>query len=149
MKHRALQKLAECNENSITALEKLFPHTSEYITPENSERLARHALILYNPTDRRGATEEADMLLEGLTHVGFDVLSHTWSHPTQLLDEMRSLLMQLVSKTSVFFIGIMTHGHDGMLRGVGDSEVPVNDVLMLINDILPQHVPMVRRNTEL
>ena len=137
-----MQKLAQCNPHPVKALAKLSPHTSLEVVPKNSQNLIRFALILYNTQERIGAKDEATLLEEGLSHVGFEVTSHEWKTATELEEKTRAHLRKQRDRCSVVFMSIMSHGHNGVLRGTGNA-ISVNSLLRLTSDIIQPHIPMV------
>lgn len=142
-RQRVLNKLVQSSHVPVNLIEKLSPLASQYIVPFNSKTLTRRALIMFNTAGRAGANEEAKVLSRGLTHVGFNVTSHEWSQTTELLESIKSSLAEFASSSSVIFLGIMTHGSHGTLRGASGSEVSVNQIMMLTNSILPHSIPTV------
>lgn len=138
-----MQKLAQCHPHPVKALAKLTPHTSQVVVPKNSNNLIRFALILYNTQERIGAKDEATLLEEGLSHVGFEVTSHEWKTAAELVEKTRAHLRKQRDRCSVVFMSIMSHGHNGVLRGTGNSAISVNSLLRLTSDIIQPHIPMV------
>ena len=128
-------------------MEKLSAGTfDQSIAARDLGKKSKYAIILYNPAERKGAKEEADMLMEGLKYVDFDVIVDTWIHAAELLEKISNLLILLVNKSSQIFISVMSHGHHGILRGVDNSEISVNAVLELSAERIPQHIPVVCKN---
>ena len=138
-----MQKLAQCHPHPVKALAKLSPHTSQVIVPKNSKNLIRFALILYNTQERIGAKDEAMLLEEGLSHVGFEVTSQEWKTSAELKEKTRTHLSEQRDRCSIVFMSIMSHGHNGVLRGTGNSAISVNSVLQLTSDIIQPQIPMV------
>lgn len=140
-----MKKLAQRCQLPVKVLEKLHnsPYASQYIVPLNSKRLIRYALIMFSTIGRDGASEEAAVLRQALTHTGFKVITKEWSLTTELLDSIKHLLKDLLSYCSILFISIMSHGSHGVLKGTGGSQISVNHVLEVAADILPNHLPMV------
>ena len=138
-----MQKVAQCHPHPVKALAKLSPHTSQVIVPKNSKNLIRFALILYNTQERIGAKDEATLLEEGLSHVGFEVTSQEWKTSAELKEKTRTHLREQRDRCSIVFMSIMSNGHNGVLRGTGNSAISVNSVLQLTSDIIQPHIPMV------
>ena len=105
----------------------------------------RHGLILYNPTDREGAVEEADNLQSGLQAVGCQVIREEWTTKIQLYKGIADGL-RAADGRSVLTVCVMSHGTAGTLRSEdGDGSVLINDLMVLLTRSVPDNVPMVRK----
>ena len=104
----------------------------------------KFGLILYNPSDREGAVEEADNLQSGLQAVGCQVFREEWTTKAELSKLIRDGL-QRITDCTLLIVCIMSHGTAGALRCDDDSRsVAFNDVMFEFTRKLPPELPMVR-----
>ena len=103
----------------------------------------KFGIILYNPSDRDGAVEEADNLQSGLQAVGCQVFREEWTTKR----ELSTLIDKGVKKAagcSLLVVCIMSHGTAGTLKCQDDDGYIVfNDVLLEFTRKLATDVPMV------
>ena len=98
-------------------------------------------MILYNPSDRDGAVEEADNLQSGLQAVGCQVFREEWTTKR----ELSTLIDKGVKKAagcSLLVVCIMSHGTAGTLK-FQDGYIVFNDVLLEFTRKVAKDVPMV------
>ena len=101
------------------------------------------ALILYNPTSRNGALEEALDLQSGLESLQCQVFSQTWDTKLELSTAIRQGI-QSASGCSLFVVCLMSHGRAGVLMCSDDTNrIALNDVMFEFNRKLASNVPLV------
>ena len=104
----------------------------------------KFCLILYNPSDRDGAVEEADNLQSGLQAVGCQVFKTKWTTKP----EIYSLIddgARRAAEGSLLIVCIMSHGTAGTLRSEdGDGCVLINVLMVRLTRNVPEDLPMVR-----
>ena len=104
----------------------------------------RFGLILYNPTDREGASEEAVNLKEGLHSVECQVFKAEWTTKP----EIYSLIDDGASRAAngnLLIVCVMSHGTAGTLRSEdGDRCVLINDLMVRITRIVSDSLTVVR-----
>ena len=109
----------------------------------------KYGLILYNPSDRDGAVEEADNLQSGLQAVGCQVIRAEWTTKPEiyrLIDDGA----RRAAEGSLLIVCIMSHGTAGTLRSEdGDKCVLINDLIVILTRNLPDNLPMVRTFTSI
>ena len=101
-------------------------------------------LILYNPSDREGAVEEADNLQSGLQAVGCQVFREEWTTKR----ELSTLIDKGVRKAagcSLLVVCIMSHGTAGTLRcEEGETrDIVINDVIQKLRGKQSELTPLV------
>ena len=108
----------------------------------------RFGLILYNPTDREGASEEAVNLKEGLYSVQCQVFKAEWTTKP----EIYSLRDDGASRAAngnllIVHVCVMSHGTAGTVRSEdGDRCVLFNDLMVRITRIVSDRLPVVHTN---
>ena len=103
----------------------------------------KFGIILYNPSDRDGAVEEADNLQSGLKAVGCQVFREEWTTKVQLNKCMADGL-RAADGCSVLIVCVMSHGTAGTLRSEdGDGAVIINDVIFRFQREIPEDTPVV------
>ena len=103
----------------------------------------KFGIILYNPSDREGAVEEADNLQSGLKAVGCQVFREEWTTKVQLNKCMADGL-RAADGCSVLIVCVMSHGTAGTLRSEdGDGAVIINDVIFRFQREIPEDTPVV------
>ena len=103
----------------------------------------KFGIILYNPSDREGAVEEADNLQSGLQAVGCQVFREEWTTKVQLNMCMADGL-RVADGCSVLIVCVMSHGTAGTLRSEdGDGAVIINDVIFRFQREIPDDTPVV------
>ena len=104
----------------------------------------KYGLILYNPSDRDGALEEADNLQSGLKAVGCQVFKAEWTTKAEISKQNKDGL-QRITDCTLLIVCIMSHGTAGALRCDDDNRsVALNDVMFEFTRKLPPELPMVR-----
>ena len=107
----------------------------------------KFGLILYNPSDRDGAVEEADNLQSGLQAVGCQVIRAEWKKKAEiyrLIDDGA----RRAAEGSLLIVCIMSHGTAGTVRSEdGDKCVLINDLMVRLTRNLQDNLPMVRAFT--
>ena len=107
----------------------------------------KFGLILYNPSDREGAVEEADNLQSGLQAVGCQVIRAEWTTKSQIYSLIDDGARR-AAEGSLLIVCIMSHGTAGTLRSEdGDKCVLINDLMVRLTRNLPDNLPMVRTFT--
>ena len=104
----------------------------------------KYGLILYNPSDRDGAVEEADNLQSCLKAVGCQVIREEWKKKAEiyrLIDDGA----RRAAECSLLIVCVMSHGTAGTLRSEdGDGCVLINDLMVRLTRSIPDNLPMVR-----
>ena len=101
-------------------------------------------LVLYNPSDRDGAVEEANNLESSLRAIGCQVMKEEWTTKVKLRAHI-DFAMDQMAGNSLLVVCIMSHGNAGKLKcDDGDKEMIINDILVLITRQIPNDLPMVR-----
>ena len=104
----------------------------------------KFGLILYNPSDRDGAVEEADNLQSGLQAVGCEVSRRKWTTKPEiyrLIDDGA----RRAAEGSLLIVCIMSHGTAGTLKSEdGDGCVLINDLMVRLTRNVWEDLPMVR-----
>ena len=101
-------------------------------------------LVLYNPNDRDGAVEEANNLESSLNAIGCQVMKEEWTTKVTLRTHIDHAMDQMAGN-SLLVVCIMSHGNAGKLKcDDGDTEMIINDILVLITRQIPDDLPMVR-----
>ena len=104
----------------------------------------KFGLILYNPSDRDGAVEEADNLQSGLQAVGCQVIRAEWTTKPQIYRLIDDGAMR-AAEGSLLIVCIMSHGTAGTLRSEdGDGCVLINDLMVRLTRNVPEDLPVVR-----
>ena len=112
--------------------------------PQHDIKSEKFGLILYNPSDREGAVEEADNLQSGLQAVGCQVIRAEWTTKAELSQRIRDGLQRITDRT-LLIVCIMSHGTAGTLRCEDDNRsVAFNDVMFEFTRRLPPDLPVVR-----
>ena len=104
----------------------------------------KFGIILYNPSGREGAVEEAHNFQSGLQAVGCHVIRAEWTTKRELsslIDEG----VNIVAGCSLLVVCIMSHGGAGTLRcEEGETrEIVINDVIQKLRGKLPELTPLV------
>ena len=68
----------------------------------------QHALILYNSHNRHGASDEALVLNDALSAIGFKRMLREWNSTHELLSMMREAVQALPSTASVLVVCVVT-----------------------------------------
>ena len=103
----------------------------------------KYGLILYNPSDRDGAVEEADNLQSGLQAVGCHIFRKEWTTKVQLYKCIADGL-RAAEGCSVLIVCVMSHGTAGTLRSEdGDGCVIINDIIHRFQREIPDFTPLV------
>ena len=103
----------------------------------------QHVLILYNPHDREGASDEAIVLEYVFEDIGFKHRLCEWNSTHELLSMMREAVQALPSTASVLVVCVMSHGRQGSLTDREGVQVPVNYILNQLKQDLPDETPLV------
>ena len=139
-----IKELIENHPLSSYDISLLFNHSDLYMVPHIQTQVKRCALILYNTDKRENAEVEATTMADNLILAGFDTKKEKWERAHLLPHTMHPLLDEAISEgLSLLVISIMSHGSVGMLRGCGHSKIPITDILELLKDKLPEHIPLV------
>ena len=102
-------------------------------------------------TPRIGAADEANILTESFRIIGVKMSSDikSWSTYT-LFQGLRGFCNRVQNWCSLVIVAIMTHGKAGILFGCQDGQMQctvdtcsINDVLYILKQNLPDHVPKV------
>ena len=129
---------------SIADIEGIYPHSRQYIIPQNQRHVQYHGLVLYN-TERRedGAETEATNLSSALADMGCQVTKERWTHTNDLQNTIFQKLMEIKDNCSFVFACIMSHGRLGQLCGSQDSSVSINTIIRLFEQHLHPRTPLV------
>ena len=100
-------------------------------------------VILYNPTDRDGAEEEANILESSLRSHASHVIREAWSTQCELALSISKSLNSDISGYSALLVCISAHGTAGNLCGKDGSVVAINDILFQFTRRLPAEMPLV------
>ena len=139
-----IKELIENQQLSSYDINLLFNHSDQYMVPHIQTQVKRCALVLYNTDKRENAEVEATTMADNLLLAGFDTKKEKWERAHLLPHTIHPLLDEVISKgLSLLVISIMSHGSVGMLRGCDDSKIPITDILELLKDTLPEHIPLV------
>ena len=94
-KQQLINELAEKEPLTISHIEELSPHSSQYIIPYNQKRSKRYGLIIYSTHNRPGAQEEADNMERSLLTAGFDVKKMECKTALELIAKLESTLRRI------------------------------------------------------
>ena len=89
----------------------------------------QHVLILYNTHNRHGAADEALVLSDALSAIGFKGMLREWNSTHELLSTMHEAAQALPSTASVLVVCVMSHGRRGSLTDREGVHIPVNYIL--------------------
>ena len=104
----------------------------------------KFGLILYNPSDRDGAEEEANNLQSGLQAVGCQGFRAEWTTKSQIYSLIDDGARR-AAEGLLLIVCIMSHGTAGTLRSEdGDKCVLINDLMVRLTRNVPEDLPMVR-----
>ena len=144
-----INELAEKEPLTISHIEELSPHSSQYIVPYNQKRSKRYGLILYTTYNRPGAQDEADNMEQSLHTAGFCVEKIEWNDAWELHSKLDSTLRQIACDCSLLVLCLMSHGSRGVLHG-GDNPdiIRIYDVLQHLSQLIAEFIPMVRKHTK-
>ena len=128
---------------NIENIQKLSPYSTKYVIPYNQKKAKQLGLVLYNLSNRHGGSEEAKCLEDSLISVGCDVLKLEWSDTRELTSIVESSLESRVKECSLLIVCIMAHGSRGVIYGSEGKSLSVNEILQVLDQILPSTIPMV------
>ena len=128
---------------NIENIQKLSPYSTKYVIPYNQRKAKQFGLVLYNLSNRHGGSEEAKALEEFLISVGCDELKLEWSDARALTSIVESSLKSRVKECSLLIVCIMAHGSRGVIYGSEGKSLAVNEILQVLDHILPSTIPMV------
>ena len=77
-----------------------------------------------------------------LRMAGFTALIKKWSNAMQL-PEILHYLHPVQDRLSLLFVCIMSHRRAGMIVGSNSTKMPITDILTVLENNIPSHVPMV------
>ena len=121
----------------------LSPLSDKYILPWRQERVKQWALVFYNTHKAEGAAQEAENMALSLEEAGFSFVLEEWKCRQTLLDRLQKHLDHIANKLSLLTVCIMSHGITGNLIDSNAKKLAISDILHLINQTIPKHVPLV------
>ena len=138
-----IDELVRTKPLSMENIHKLSPYSTKYVIPYNQKKAKQLGLVLYNLSNRQGGSEEAKALEDSLISVGCDVLKLEWSDIRELTSIVESSLESRVKECSLLIVCIMAHGSRGVIYGSEGKSLAVNEILQVLDHILPSTIPMV------
>ena len=127
----------------------LFGLGHKYIVPWQQHNVKMSALVLFNPEGRRkgfDAIDEANSMEEHLRKARFRTNKIEWTNALALRNILYSKTDELIGGgVSMFFVVIMTHRRVGMLIGNNNTKMPITDVLSMLSERIPSHIPLVSK----
>ena len=125
-------------------VQRLCPHSINYIIPYNQKKSKRIGLILFSSQRRRGAGDEADKLERSLNAAGCDqVFKLEWSQAEELDIRIDSSVADIKDSCSLLIACVMSHGSRGCVQSGKGEFIPVNKILHQLTLALRDHVPLV------
>ena len=80
---------------------------------------------------------------EKLRMAEFHSRKKKWSNAMQLPQILHEHLLPVQDRLSLLFVCIMSHGRAGMIVGSNSTKMPITDILTVLENNIPSHVPMV------
>ena len=156
-----LQNLTASDQQKLQALrnERYKPLSTEdvkrmslssdkYVIPNRTNSVQRYGVVLYNPLDRPGAQDEAQLMNDSLTKAGFRSKAIQWECAHKLEGILKRELEDIVSKgLSILVVSIMSHGQLGLLCGKNsegkDTRIEISKLIKQIGREIPEPIPVV------
>ena len=133
---------------TATDINTLFDLSESYMVPTHQDHVVRKGLVLYNTVNRVMALEEAEKMEESLSKAGFETMMKEWTTTFSLRQEFMDELKDCKDKLSLLLVCIMSHGRVGRIAGAENTEIPISDIIELLDNILPKKVPLVSASQE-
>ena len=115
-----------------------------FIIPTSQIQLKMHGLVLCNPSNRDGATEESANLASALKDIGVNVSTEEWDCFDSLRSQLKTKVKSVRNDCALLIVGIMAHGFGGHVRGDSDSSHgEINILFDEVTDLVPAHIPVV------
>ena len=145
VQNRSIQSIPEFEKLPLTSthLAAIYPLCNNFVIPKNQSLTRRNALICYSTTAREGAEEEAAKLGSALQSVNFTLGTKQWTLYSELETWLGKTVSQLATQSSVLFLAIMSHGFSGHIKGNEDSCGRIEDIIRLLRNQVPDHIPVV------
>ena len=116
-KVQQIHKIIETEALTISEIEELPPHCSQYVIPYNQRKGKTYALILYNVTQRSGSEEKANYLENSLNESGWNVIKLEWQDTAEHHNMIDSSFSPIVSSCSLLMVCLMSNGNRGSVIG--------------------------------
>lgn len=114
-----------------------------YIIPRNQRNSKMYALLLSSKFKRPGAEREATYLQHGLSAGGFELAGVTFDWTGRSgLEHVIGCVDSIIRGCSLLFVCLMSHGGRGLLEPSRGQTIPVNDILLELDQKLPSTVPL-------